>query len=671
MLGFKKAERAAKKNNVNGGPVNSDKQHNTHNMKMKEKINMINPISVFTELTSTHRHNSYGFKNPKYDKPLSVDDGVISRCTVQCPIEASVTALSRDYRGSLMNHEFTNDYFDAKEDKQVIKMINKFYNGNIGTKDYECNILDLTRIVNITRRAILGKSFKDEILGSKNIKKSYFEDKNIGGFNALKFMAWVVPHAYITGLFMTPKDIFDSIPKTKREIQTIWNAYINSQLDLRDDVAKMFIFDTNGVCAYVEQKKSLFCTFGNKQHPTDDIPFDDAADADTIPLTTTEVIRGNRKMDEDYRAAVNKPDKVIDVDYTVQNDDDSKSKKDEPSKPINPKDEVVMKPNVDQTTDKTPTIAKEVVTPATDSTKDEDGYEYFSEDDSKSGDQMTFGELIASQIEKGNTINPAVIASVMSEKDNINAMNLGDVVKANNEQWSEIPRLSKFTSYVQEAGKNVLYTMDKELLGLIDVKIIDNDGNITRELHIDPCLMYGDTLRVITTDNAKGDIRRETFIPISNKEIVMAAINGPLTKDQRKTIVSALPRCLGDFRTKYSFLDKVDMRGIADPKKSDIIGLAFEDWRSLVTNISNILKTKGFPVCRVRVSEYRDPDNFQLICDDKVYSTYPTAILTEPSNMSAVQNRFFINATSDPVAKNLPNSYYTGPDYGAAVGRKD
>lgn len=667
MLGFKKAERAAKKNNIDGGPVNSDKQHNTNSVK--EKIKMMNPITVATKAATNHHYDKYGVKNEKYTKPLN--NGAVSRCIVQYPIDNAAMSFAKDYCGSLASGEFKNNtYFEEKQDKRVFKMINKFYNEPVGTQAYECNILDITRTLNVARRAIISKSFRSEAASAKSLKKSYFEDKNIGGINVLKLMAWAVTHSYVTGLFMSIKDMFDVIPKTKREIQTSWNAYIGCQDDIRDEVKKIFIFDENGNCQFIEDKKNTFCTFGKKQSPTDDIPFEEAADADVIPLVPTSVIQGNRRMDEEYHLAVSKPDKIIDAEYTVVAEPEQKNEEVTPT--IDPKAEVTMKPNVDQSTDKTPTIAHEVVTPSDkDVIKDEDGYEYFSEDDSKPSDQMTFGELIADQIEKGNTINPAVVASVMSEKNNINAMNLGDVVKANNEQWSQIPRLSKFTSYVQEAGKNVLYAMDKELLGMIDANIIDNDGNIIRELHIDPCLMYGDTLRIVTTDNAKGDIRRETFIPISNKEIVMAAINGPLTKDQRKSIVSALPRCLGDFRTKYSFLDKVDMRGITDPKKSDIIGLAFEDWRALVTNISNILKTKGFPVCRVRVSEYRDPDNFQLTCDDKVYATYPTAILTEPSNVSAVQNHFFINATSDHTKKDLPNSYYTGPDYSEAVGRKD
>lgn len=655
MLGIKKAERAAVKNNTDGS-VNSDKR--THNTKtMKEKINMMNPVTAATKIANDHKYSKYGFNDEKYTKPLA--NGTISRCVVQFPIDPAAVSIAKDYCGSLANHEFKNIYFNEKEDRKVFKMINKFYEGNIGTQGYECNILDITRIMNIARRAVIGISFKSEFY-NRSLKRSYFEDKSFGGINVLKLMAWGVTHAYCTGLFLSTKNMFDVIPKTKREIQTIWNAYINCQDDIRDEVKNLFTFNEDGVCKFVEDKKETFCTFGKKQSPTDDIPFDEAADASVIPLLPTVVINGNRELDNEYHIAISKPDKIIDAEYTVVED----VKKD------NSTSEVTMKPNIDNPAEKTPTIAHEVVT-ASESTKDDDGYEYFSEDDSKPGDQMTFGELIASQIEKGNTINPAVIASVMSEKDNINAMNLADVVKSNNSQWSEIPRLSKFTSYVQEVGKNVLYAMDKDFLGLIDAKIIDNDGNITRELHIDPCLMYGDTLRIITTDNVKGDIRRETFIPISNKEIVTAAINGPLTKDQRKTIVSALPRCLGDFRTKYSFLDKVDMRGIFDPKKSDINGLAFEDWRALVTNISNILKIKGFPICRMRISEYRDPDNFQLTCDDKVYSTYPSAILTEPSNMNAMQNRFFINATSDPTKKDLPNIYYTGPDYSEAVGKKD
>ena len=64
----------------------------------------------------------------------------------------------------------------------------------------------------------------------------------------------------------------------------------------------------------------------------------------------------------------------------------------------------------------------------------------------------------------------------------------------------------------------------------------------------------------------------------------------------------------------------------------------------------------------MRVSEFKDPDNFQLVCDNKVLCTYPTGLLNEPSNLEVLANGFFITATSDTTKKDQPGFFYTGPE---------
>lgn len=648
MLGFKKAERAAKKDtkDVTMNAISSDNKQQTTNPAPKKKFMTREDMLASAKKLKYAKH---GVGDEEKYSTKQLPDYVISRAIAQSPIDEASAKIAKEYCSNLKDGNFRDNDFFTKEDKAVYKMMKKFYDCDCGTQDYECNILDIARFINISRRAIFDRPFKDEHFCARTLKMSYFGAKTLAGVNCLKFMAWAVTHSYCTGLFLDARGIFDVIPKTDETLFPIWNSYINMQDDISPEVKKLFIFE-NGVCPYVLQKKNIFCNLHKSEEgPTDDVPFDDtSADVMQVPLTTYSTDRANQQMDTDYRTA-------------MANDKD----------PIDPAAKATIKLNIERSEDKT--VEVPVVASLTDEANNnsDDKYEFFAEDDGKNPDQLTFGELVASQISSGNKINPAIVASVLSNQDRITKETLPEFIKANNKQWSNIPRLSKFTSYVKEAGKAVIYGLDAEYPGLIKAQIVNQNGDVLRELRLDPCVMYGDTLRVVTTDNAKMDIRRETFIPISNKEIVIAAINGPLTRDQRKSIVDALPRCLGDFRTKYSFLDKVDMRGISAPGKEDIDGLKFEDWRALVTNISNILKNKSIPVCRMRVSEYKDPDNFQLFCDEKVLCSFPTLLLNEPSNICAIQSKFFINATSDSTVKDQSNVFYTGPDYSAGKNKKE
>lgn len=665
MLGFKKAERAAE-NVTKEGAVDAtftevkqpeattteETSKTEKNTKDRGVIRITMP--KFEDPLKKIREKKHGVNDEKYGKPLP--DGIISRA-VSSDIEQDATGFSKEFCYQLRAGNFKdNAYFDKKD--HPYKMVKAFYDGSkCGSKEYEANVMDLIRFVNISRRAVLGKSFKDEKITFRALHDSYFKCKNVKSFDTMKLMAWAVPHSYVTGMFLDSKGRFDMIPKTDPTLFPAWNAFINQQDDIRPEVKALFLFNDKGVCPYVESHRENFIfNRADNQHPEDDPPFEsnDAADVDAIDLSCIEANKQNKILDEQYKTAMEN-DKDPDTGnakilmFPVPKTDEAPVEE----KPIDPSAEVTMKPNVEKEDVKieTPMQTEEEA-------KSDDDFVPFEA--SKDPNDMTFGELIADKVQSGK-INPAVVASILSDANRITVETLPKFIEDNNAQWASIPRLNKFTSYVKEAGKSVIYGADAEYLGLIKAQIINEGGDILRELRIDPCMMYGDTLRVVTTDNIKGDIRRETFIPISNKEIVTAAINGPLTKDQRKTITEALPRCLGDFRTKYSFLDKVDMRGIMNPD-TDIVGLNFEDWRRLVTNISNILKMPKMPVCRMRVSEFKDPDNFQLVCDNKVLCAYPTELLNEPSNLEALTNGFFVTATSDTTKKDQPGFFYTGPE---------
>lgn len=563
---------------------------------------------------------------------------------IDASIDADATSIVRDYTGQLKNGTIDKSpYYIGKD--AFRKAIEEFYNGTPGTRAYECTLIDLSHFSNVVRRKILRKS----------LKKDYMTLVGTNELDNIKFAAWVVTHAYVTGLFMTPSEITSvmvAISEWEVANKFMWNLFVDSISDIRDSIKHLFTFysDGEGSCPYLAQKCIISEAHdpAEDEHPTDDQAFDDKADVDRIDLVTADVVNGNKEMDAQYKAAVSKEErKNNDVVMNLSNE--------------TAQEEVIVTPPTDNLIHFTPKVDKEasMSTPVVSTTEQQPIEDYDPAED-YGNEQITFGDIVDSH-RKNGVINSAVVASVLSNRNRITVDTLPKFIEDNNKQWESIPRLSRFTEMVNNMGKKVLYAPDNEYLGLIDAKVIDDNGDIHRELRIDPCIIYGDTLRVVTTDHTRGDIRLETFVPISDDKRVKQIIEGPLTKDQRRAIIEPIPCCLY-VRQKYHFLDRIDLRGISAPG-TNTIGLPFNDWRKMITNISNIIKDPNFPICRMRVSEYKDPDNFQLVCDDKVLCAWPTDILSMPSNLKAMSEGFFVNATSDSTKKGTQGYFYTGPEY--------
>ena len=564
---------------------------------------------------------------------------------IDASIDADATSVVRDYTGQLKEGTIDKSapYYIGKD--AFRKAIEEFYNETPGTRAYECTLIDLSHFSNVVRRKILRKS----------LKKDYMTLVGTSEFDNIKFAAWVVTHAYVTGLFMTPSEITSvmvAISEWEVANKFMWNLFVDSISDIRDSIKHLFTFysDGEGSCPYLAQKCIISEAHdpAEDEHPTDDQAFDDKADVDRIDLVTADVVNGNKEMDAQYKAAVSKEErKNNDVVMNLSND--------------TAQEEVIVTPPTDNLIHFTPKVDKEasMSTPVVSTTEQQSVEDYDPAED-HGNEQITFGDIVDDH-RKNGVINSAVVASVLSNRNRITVDTLPKFIEDNNKQWESIPRLSRFTEIVNNMGKKVLYAPDNEYLGLIDAKVIDDNGDIHRELRIDPCIIYGDTLRVVTTDHPRGDIRLETFVPISDDKRVKQIIEGPLTKDQRRAIIEPIPCCIY-VRQKYHFLDRIDLRGISAPG-TNTIGLPFNDWRKMVTNISNIIKDPNFPICRMRVSEFKDPDNFQLVCDDKVLCAWPTDILSMPSNLKAMSEGFFVNATSDSTKKGTQGYFYTGPEY--------
>lgn len=214
----------------------------------------------------------------------------------------------------------------------------------------------------------------------------------------------------------------------------------------------------------------------------------------------------------------------------------------------------------------------------------------------------------------------------------------GTMFAENNIPWEDrIPKLNILTDICKKKGLGVQYSLCS-YPGIIMANIytvVENNFNVTRQLLIDPMVIYGDTVRVIpiTSTNDKFDIRKEMYIPITNKKLVSKAIDGTLSKEDREKFFSNLPRCMSDFRGKYHFLDRIDLRCLTE----DGSAINFFSWRTLVTNISKVLASKNIPTnCRFRVVDYKNGNHFELVCDDKVLSSISGDIFNEKDHFDSV-----------------------------------
>ncbi len=211
----------------------------------------------------------------------------------------------------------------------------------------------------------------------------------------------------------------------------------------------------------------------------------------------------------------------------------------------------------------------------------------------------------------------------------------GTLFAENNVPWEvRIPKLNILTNICKDKGYNVSYeTCTYPGLVLATVYSLNENKALVmvRQLLVDPMIVYGDTVRVIpiTSTDDKFNIRKEMFIPITNKKLIIKAIDGTLTKEDREAFFSKLPRCMSDFRPKYHILDRVDLRCL----NADGSPVNFFGWRTLITNISKVLTSKEIPDdIRFRVANFKNGNHFDLVCDDKVLLSIDSDIFNNNEN---------------------------------------
>ena len=494
------------------------------------------------------------------------------------------------------------NFFEAKQDKN-----NRDFGMSLAYLQGFCNTL-VWYVANIEksgenndiRRAYLsGRKIKVMPRLDSPVKFSIFGKG--WNRNPLKEAAWIVVHSYLINILLNESDQYKLIPKNK-ELVPMWNNYISMMDDVPDLVKKYYYLNDDGESIFTRSlKKSIAADIATERdlktsHPVDDheegatVPFEEAIVVDTTGITSSvEELKAN------FKNSI-KEDNVIDAEFKLvpANIDNNKKEnqqdnKNEATKNVEAKEENIPK----------------------------------KED--KKVDDASAVKPISRPIESDPTI---------------------DQNNRDTEQF--IPKLNRFTDLARKNGYSVFYGSKPTVFPGMAIAILINRENSEekRVLLLDPCLVYGDTLRVININNnlQNVDLKRCAFVAISQKEAVEKLIKGTFDKEDRKKNNEQLPRVLNDFRDPYHFIDRVDLSNLQEiTKKPDGKSISFNEWKKLVINISNILKNSSIPVCRFRVCEYINCNKFKLICDDQVKIFHISNINHEPSQAQAFAQKFWVD----------------------------
>ena len=187
--------------------------------------------------------------------------------------------------------------------------------------------------------------------------------------------------------------------------------------------------------------------------------------------------------------------------------------------------------------------------------------------------------------------------------------------------------------------------------GIIKATIYDPEKVFAQDEHknfvstgwvaIDPRKIYGDTIRVVNLDQNR-DIRDQVFIPLYQQDLIKKMILNQYNGEDNRFARNLDPREITEGTAKYRFIDRVDMSGIYEEHGD----LTHDEWVKLIKNISKVLKNKKYQNIRFRVCNYKDPDLFNMVADDKVAYPFYSSIRGEYANVNAVNQRHEIDVNN-------------------------
>jgi len=601
--------------------------------KEKKEINIKKSVTEFKDNTKNKAENFvHNAKLNKYGLSTSDDfsadindEGKISHCLKTYGIEypAVIKDDLDEYFIQLVKGDFKENSDFTEKDGEIYNVAKTLFNAAYGTPDGEKDLLTISRFMNIHARQIGGVEWKDEKIGAKTIRKSFDNNEaiksGIGKFakeeNWLKNAAWIATHAYACNQFIGEKYISYLIPKDDRIVEA-WNKYLEGFSDIPTSVKAYFNLEKGGKCPFLNDY-NLKCKLNESESPKDDQVFDESADVKGGEITFSPTIESAaRELDNQYKEAISI--------------DDARDERKFNSTVVT---QAEIQAEIDRDRAFEAAAASAIEKP-----------------------EFTFGDLhnVKKGPTKANVVNPAEIAKQQMEttQDAAKAAvrinpttGMPEAVEfdeyfINNSQWHAcVNKLDAFTKIAHDCGMTVCYEADRMFPGMILANLFQRGASmIYNQVRIDPYIVYGDCLRVVTMENNENDLRKETFIPVTQTATITKLLKKEFTKEDRQKVNETLPRVFSDFSEKYHILDRIDFRGLSNGK-----GIAAKDYKKTVENISNILKDKSVPLCRFRISDYVDPNNFKLVCDSYVLSAFKTGIVNEQSNVESFMKGVTIN----------------------------
>ena len=589
------------------------------------------------------------------------------------------------YLSKLKKGEFGKNAFLKNE--ELYKLIKKYFNEPFGSSKYESAVTDIYCFCGKLWRILNGKPYGiKEKLEAKVIQNSYLSGKEY--LKAATWVA-VHSYMSNSFLSMDGIDSLIPIGRPDLSgawNRHLANIYDMEKFDM--EIYNLFYIDSVGSCKFHDWYIGKITDPAEKEHPQDDVPEtvvepnnkmdsgkrinsggdvkktvdpinepkqDQSEKKDSSPKSFTDILNGivniaknnnfNSKEEIEAKEIPNDIKKNVDV----VKDNDKK----------NPKPNALKEKGIELKSGKL--IDVEVISPEKISTEDvESADKQEVKEDEQKEDRFqnlkgekgyTFGKLRQAFTSDDGTEDAAGKAPDVPDDDpnkngsvqngadeeqedstSENNAPVNDQYTDYNAQWEKAyPGLDKFTKIVHSTGYSVVYAAANNFPGLILTQIVDmsmnqGQGGVKKYLFIDPGFIYGDTMRIISTDRPDGNLYREIYLSRNNKKDIVKLITTGLTKEDRKRINESLPRSI------FNVIDHVDM------KECNISN--FFSWKYLIINISNVLK--NIPNCRMRLIDVKANNKFKLICDDKVISIYDNGIMDTDTHRDALENGLYV-----------------------------
>ena len=569
------------------------------------------------------------------------------------------------------------------KNEELHKLTKKYFNEPFGSSKYESAVTDIYCFCGRLWRILNGKPYGiKEKMEAKAIQNSYLNGKEY-----LKAAVWVAVHSYMSDSFLSMDGIDSLIPIGRPDLSGAWNRHLANIYDMEKfdmDIYNLFCIDSVGSCKFHDWYIGKITDPAEKEFPQDDdIPEtvvepsnkmdsgktisgadvkktidlvndepkqDQSEKGDSSPKSFTDMLNGivnivknnNSNSKEEIEAKEVPNDIKKNVDVVKDNERDPKPNTGLKEKGIELKsgkliDVEVISPEKISAEDIESADKQEAKNDRFQNLKGEKGYTFgklrqaFTSNDGSEDAAGKAPDVPDDDPNKNGSVQNGADEGQEDPATENNAP-VNDQYTDYNAQWEKAyPGLDKFTKIVHSTGYSVVYAAANNFPGLILTQIVDmsmnqGQGGVKKYLFIDPGFIYGDTMRIISTDRPDGNLYREVYLSRNNKKDIVKLITTGLTKEDRKRINESLPRSI------FNVIDHVDM------KECNISN--FFSWKYLIINISNVLK--NISDCRMRLIDVEANNKFKLICDDKVINIYDNGIMDTDSHRDALENGLYV-----------------------------